>query len=135
MEATDTLYITIGLLYNMGGTMLVGMALLSGWSINTHVLTDDSEQHRAELLFNRTRQYLDGLVGLIMLFSGFALQAMGHMLEIADSNISFLLISFLLFLMLAHFVYIRDIMADDCARQTMRSINRDEKNKAYFGRT
>ena len=111
------------------------MALLASWPINTDLLTDDTEQHRAELLFNRARQYLDGLVGFIVLFSGFALQAMGHMLEIADSNISFLLITLQLFLMLTHFIYLRDIMGDECARHTMHSINQTEKNRACFGHT
>ena len=86
-------------------------------------------------MLNRTRQYLDGLVGIILLFTGFALQAMGHMVEAVDSNISFLLISLLLFLMLAHLIYIRDILADACARQTIHSIQQTEKNKAYFGHT
>lgn len=133
MNFADTFYITIGLLYNMGGTVLVGIALLAGWSIDTDVLTDDAEQHRTDSLRNRVRQYLDGLVGIIMLFAGFAFQAMGSMVAAADSNISFLLISLLLFLLLTHFIYIRDIVADTCARQKMHSIDKVEKTKAYFG--
>ncbi len=133
MDESGTIYITIGLLYNLGGTLFLGIALASFWSEEELVTSHDNATVNTNDLVVKSRRFADSMVGLLMLFFGFALQALGHNVVTANSLITFLLVISLLFLMIAHSVYIREILAEECAEEKVHAVKQSLKNKAYFG--
>ncbi len=135
MDSSGTIYITIGLLYNLGGTLFLGIALASYWSEEESLTGVDNAHVNASVLSIKSRRFADSMVGILMLFFGFALQALGHNVVAANSFITFMLVSSLLFLMIAHSVYIREILAEECASEKALAVKQSLKNKAYFGQS
>ena len=133
MDEANIIYIVLGLLYNLAGTVFIGTALFFKNYEALLPIDLSNSLSNSQLMLNRTRQNLDGSVGMIMLFSGFALQAIGVAGQTANSNVSFLLVASLFLLILVHFLYIRDVYAEQYVRARLSEISQSEKNKAYFG--
>lgn len=133
MEVTGTIYITIGLLYGLGGALFFGLAIATFWSEQNAFIRHDNIAVDANDFVIQTRCFADSLMGVLMLFTGFALQALGHNVTHANSFITFMLITTLFFILLVHSVYIREVMVEDCAADKANKIKQTMKNQAYFG--